>query len=461
MLLSTALISCQQIDFDENFIVKSKEELALDFNVSLADVNTFLEISESNNSLGISWNIEPVIYSGDTLLYIVNYDQANGWKIISADKRTQCVFAEENTGEFELDKLNPGIATWIDDLAERIFVLKKHGEFDTSDVSYNIWSDIKNYRSFKSQKDDIKTMIPPDGIDPENGYWQLVSITSTALPSFQVGPLVNTKWGQGTPWNSCVPYNREYTERCLTGCVAVAGAQMLYYLHYNISKPLNMYSVGSCYGWSEDDASSYYFNFSNSNSTTWDLMAKKYYDAGGQDRVSTLMGFVGNSINMDYSDEGSSASTGDLESYIKSYNIDCNYTDYNYSTVLSSLNSNMPVIVRAERFDKWVSFLGINLWKTYVGHAWLIDGYETTRTEYTRTYEWVVIDNGEPTEPSMYIIEDYGEKTETYVSATTYLIMNWGWDGSGDLARYSLISDWEPYPDRNYIYDRKMMYGFN
>ena len=190
------------------------------------------------------------------------------------------------------------------------------------------------------------------------------------------------------------------------------------------------------------------------------------YYAGSEDektRVAVLMGYVGMKIDMSYGKDGSGARMNKLVDFFRSEGITCsNNVSYSTSTVLTSLNANMPVVVSADRFDGWATWLGIGWFKKYVGHAWVIDGYERRRTQYTYTYEWVVDRGIMPlqTAPVSKNNRAGDRKTEVSISSTTFLIMNWGYDGNYDSGRYSLTGDWTTSSDRNYIYDRYIIHGF-
>lgn len=72
------------------------------FNVSLSDVNTLVDILDKNESKKQLENIEPLAFNGDTMLYIVNYKENKGWRIISGDRRTSSILASAEEGTFNL-----------------------------------------------------------------------------------------------------------------------------------------------------------------------------------------------------------------------------------------------------------------------------------------------------------------------------------------------------------------------
>lgn len=467
LIILLFLSSCNNLDFNAPISSSAQNSTSTKFNVSLKSVNTLLGILGKNDSTSQIDNVEPIVYSGDTLLYIINYKNNAGWKIISGDKRTSSILASDKSGAFKLNDVNPSVATWFDDIAEHVYALKKQGESDTTGADYALWTNIEKLQTIHNRVNGPSKIAAPIA---DQGYWELENITSTTLPSTQVGPLLTTKWGQSSPWNTCVPYNRAFTSRCLTGCVAVAGSQTLYYLHNKIGVPVNAYGNGSCVGYSESGSDyNFSFSFSNPSPTVWnnmDLISQYDYTTGnylnttGTKNVATLMGFIGSSIQMSYSTTASGASQGNLNSFINNNGISCSLQDYNSATVFSSLNNYIPVISIAYATRVNNTFLGIHLSYSYKdGHAWVIDGYETQYIKYTYYYQWIATSGGGIQMQAKSLVPQTTFKTEESILGTSYLIMNWGWDGYCDSGRYSYSGDWSG-GGYNFLYQRQMISGF-
>ncbi|MFW5752044.1 MAG: C10 family peptidase [bacterium] len=463
-IIVLTLFGCSQLDFDEELKLKSGENgenSDLNYNVGLESAKTFVRIL--NNSVeadSVFFEIEPVVYSSDTLLYVVNYAKNNGWLIVSGDKRTESILATSEEGEFSFEEANPGVLTWLDALSEDILALKQSDYVDTTSADYELWNNIELYNN------PLKRAIA----DEYEGYWELSYIESEQLTPVRKGPFTRTEWGQGHPWNEVVPHVQDYSERCLVGCVAVAGAQMLYYLNGKIGIPEKMYRKGVCSGWSKNEDGflgkgySYGFSFSEPSSSAWDEMEiiRSYRSTPETKYSAILMGYVGNDIGMKYGGEKSSADTEDLVGLFSSYGISSSFQDYNSSKVLSSLNSEMPVILSAKRTKKRVKI--IITWATrYInGHAWIVDGYEKQRRRYTYHYIWKSsgdYDNPQTRPLKAVTLQERlpRTKTSTSISSTTYLRMNWGYNGSYDNKKYTLTGDWRTSSDRNYQYKRRMI----
>jgi len=455
LILMAFLFGCSQIDDDFNLQTKSEDTQTINYNVTIESATKFTNILDKGAKTIES--IRPIAMASDTLLYVVNYSNNEGWIIISGDKRTQSILASSENGKFDVENSNPGVQLWFDDMAENIYALKHSNKVDTISIDYKLWTNIEKLNSTKTNG--VSKIKKSAIID--NGYWEIYNVTSETLPSIQVGPLIKTKWGQRDQWATCVPYNKDFTARCRTGCVAVAGAQMMYYLHYKLGVPTTAYSTGSCVGWAAGDNYSYGFSFTNPSTTVWDLMGRYSYSSG-TDYSAILMGYTGYSIGMKYDALESGAKTQNLVSFFSNNGISSSYKGYNYSEVIAQLKVGLPVITSAYATKKTQSFLGI-VYNTYYddGHAWIIDGYESKRVKYTYYYQWVPYDgSGEVALKSASLVAPVEDtKTEESISSTTYLIMNWGWSGSEDTGRYSTTGDWVA-SSYNFRYERAIIADF-
>jgi hypothetical protein len=378
-------------------------------NVTLSDVKNYTELVCVDDSDGVTKIVPIVVDEMDTLAYIVNY--LNGWEIIGGDKRITPILAYDNSGNFDVENANPNVIAWLEDMTDRIYAVRYGKTQDTLSEYCDFWENVSN-RSDKISKSYVST-----------GQYKKSMLRSATT---SVNHLIQTKWGQSSPWNTCVPYTTDYVTRCPVGCVAVAGAQMLYFLHYKLGSPEYMYSVGSCSGWANGSNYSYTFIFNNADTTIWNEMAKYYWNASSATNKSAiLMGYVGYRIGMKYDDSSSGATTSDLVGDVFTpFGISCSYASYNATKIVSSLESGMPVIIRAYGTKTVKKFLGITIKTTYSnGHAWIIDGYESDGTD-------------------------------------TYFKMNWGWDGSYDSGSYTNGDSWN-IGSYNFVYERKMISGYS
>ena len=121
-----------------------------------------------------------------------------------------------------------------------------------------------------------------------------------------VTPLLKTQWGQGSGFNELCPYDSATGTRCVTGCVATAGAQVLkYWNHPEVGRGSHSYTH-SKYGVLEavfDTA--YDWNHMPNKITSTTMFARRM-------NVSLLMYHYGVAVDMGYSPSASGANTNPL-----------------------------------------------------------------------------------------------------------------------------------------------------
>lgn len=181
-----------------------------------------------------------------------------------------------------------------------------------------------------------------------------------------VGPLVQTKWNQNSPYNLYAPAaSGGPGGRCYAGCVATAMSQVMKYWDHPAQ------GTGShsyyCPGYGQLSA--------NFGATTyqWDLMPNSLSGATQEqiEAVATLMYHCGVAVNMGFAPDGSGAFSQDVPGAMASY------FDYNYC-VQKQRNSyslaNWINLLKAE-FDlgRPVYYSGHS---DEGGHAFVADGYD-------------------------------------------------------------------------------------
>lgn len=486
-ILSFCLFSCTEKTLTDQIVAKHENSHYLsietrssikmdelpdryDFNVTLSDAEFVANKYSSENKLQ---ELVPYEYDGYTLFYVANYDK--GYKVISGDKRTSIFLLESDEGRFEFrdDGVFDGPSFWLDDLAYDILLLKK-GEAKVTDASNVLfWNSIVGNDDLRIPNQ-LLIMSDLDSIDfddPEH-VWAIVPVSENDYYySESIPHILTTKWGQQDPWNWNVPYcgaGYEADSHCRTGCSAVAMAQIIYYCHFNLNKPLWLYHGSKVIGTYNDpsDPISFIQGTYHSNSTHWDDMA---VDTTGTrydfeyDFVGQLMADVGNQIDMSYSPTRSEADI--TVSGFNHYGIYCDTGSYNSSTVIANLRSNKPVAVGAFAH---ISLFGLI---QYDGHSWVIDGLSQAIRDHVITYEWrrlsELSSNNYPLyteEQMMYIDPDvYSGKSfqETTRYSQYYYRMNWGADGMDDDILYGINGSdaWE-HNGANYHHNKEIWYNF-
>lgn len=189
---------------------------------------------------------------GKEQFYVFNADRQDGFVIVSADDRTVPVLGYSETGSLNYAALPSHIKAWLDSYADQIKAIE-------------------------------------GGMAPA---------PTTALGD-PVAPLLTCHWDQDLPYNLQCP--KKGDELCMTGCVATAMAQVMYYHR------LPVLPVGALDGYSSGGV-----KVSSLPGTTfkWDLMRDDYLTTDtdeGADAVAELMRYCGQAVNMTYSPDGSGA----------------------------------------------------------------------------------------------------------------------------------------------------------
>lgn len=256
--------------------------------------------------------------------YVFNVGTDGGFVIVSGDDRTAPVLGYSTSGSFRTDDMPDNMRVWLEGYQRQMEWLASHH----TDGSSNM-------------------------------------IARPAGQSRQpISPLMTTTWDQGDPYNGqCPIYSGEH---CVTGCVATAMAQVLYYHRY----PEHMLK----------DIPSYQSNTSITVPTVgatyidWNNMLPSYNGNETQeqkDAVASLMLMCGASVSMNYGTGASNAYSENIASALR------NYFGYDGAATLESRNDysyeewhNMIYNELAE--GRPVLYSGLSAGG---GHQFVIDGY--------------------------------------------------------------------------------------
>ncbi len=294
--------------------------------------------------------------SNTAAFYVFNA-QEGGYAVVSGDDRTPAILGYSQEGRLDMDVLPEHIQSWLDGYAEQIAYLQEH----------------------------------PDA-----------RIVRKVVTGTAIAPLLGeTEWGQGTPYNDLCPiYNNEH---CLTGCVATAMAQVMYYHKWpkQTTKEIPGYTTKTLN-----------LNIDNIPIGTieWNNMLPEYSQFGTDEQlkkqaVASLIHKCGVAVKMDY---GITASTGHISeatSALKDYfdydsytTICIKHADYGLERwnqlIYNELTQQRPVLYGGQSVR-------------YGGHAFVVDGYDKD----------------------------------------DYFHINWGWNG--DKNGYFLLTVLDPYDKTN------------
>ena len=284
------------------------------------------ETSATKSLRGVRYNPTPLMTvkapsdKAMTGLYVFDTD-GNGYIIVSADDCAVPLLGYSDSGRFETDNLPPQLKSWLEFYADQIAWASKRG------VTLRV-------------------------------------NTLGATAKAAIAPLTKSKWNQSAPYNDDCPLDNG--KRSVTGCVATAMAQAMYY-----------------HQWPATGTGSHSYTWNNSTlsvdfgTTTYDWSAMTdTYDSDSSEAaksaVATLMYSCGVSVDMDYSSDESGASAMSMgTSLYKYFNYDKSmaspqrsfYGDAAWENlVYDQLAQNLPVLYGGQSSEG--------------GHQFICDGYD-------------------------------------------------------------------------------------
>ena len=286
----------------------------VDFNTALRIARTYVNVSKT-----AAQNIKTRAAATATQqpYYVFNDDAGKGFVVIAGDDKMGKVLAYSKEASIDMANLNPEARYLFDSYRQVYEELGKH-----------------------------KTLTTRAG-----------AATKTADA---VQPLLKSKWGQDYPYSKLTQY--------VTGCVATAVAQVMYYHKWPAQgKGQESYTV-------KFDNTVRSADFTKSH-YDWDNMLPDYnrrnITTKQEDAVALLMNDVGIATNMQYTDRASGTQSYMAERALR------NYFDYDASMVTRSYEGidNFIEIVKKELRNGFPLYISGDS-KTGGGHAWVCDGFD-------------------------------------------------------------------------------------
>ena len=272
--------------------------------------------------------------------YVFNVGQEQGFVIVSGDDRTPAILGYADQGSFADQDMPDNMRAWLQGYEEQMKWMEQHPELQQAQ---------KKAGSARSS----------------------------------INPLITTMWDQGKPYDRETPiagltnvsdqngnYVRTDTTFCVTGCVATAMAQIMYYHRWPEGATTAIPAYSS--GWSSA-GSTLPATTTNLPSTTfdWTKMRDTYTDANFAPELAKLMRYCGQSVKMHYDAGESGASTSDVVNALKSY--------FDYDNAATFINRDeytaaqwADIIYSELQQERPVLYSGSS---TGGGHAFIIDGY--------------------------------------------------------------------------------------
>ena len=444
-IVSMVLIvcSCQKNDIFPHF------KHSIHHSVKIEDVLLYLsDVKGITDTKSYALTIDPIIRDNDTIMFLVNYE--NGWEVLSGDKRISKVLIKSEYGNITLDDICNNLSgdDYISKLSESLHQILRSNDFPEDYYFSDNWDNLQHIRDSNTINSRIVKV--------------LLSSNTTNLITQTKDHLMLTHWGQGYPWNILMPYtDSSMTQHCYSGCVPVAIAQVLYYLHNTIGVPESTYGFGTCNNaYIPSDQDSLILQptdvwFSGLSSSHWTDMPLDASEPNGAGKVSALMLRIGYLIAAEYKRDATSASMSSVYYPLAHFGISCQTTfplpsfEYLTSAIQSNIYENeIPVLLSIADTSRNTS------------HCVAIDGYQYIKNQITNYYAYYITG-----EDGRILI---GQQPDSYGTIVTeeesyYVAVNWGWDGAYDSSAngtiwYNLANEWI-ISTRNYSQKRSLIHS--
>ena len=273
--------------------------------------------------------------------YVFNVGEQQGFVIVSGDDRTPDILGYADSGSFSDQDMPDNMRAWLQGYEDQMRWLDEHPDL------------------------------------------QKVSRKANSTRS-SINPLIATMWDQGKPYNRETPiagltkvtdqygnYVRTDTTFCVTGCVATAMAQIMYYHHWPVDPTTSIPGYSDSGYDSEGSTLPSPSNDLPSTTFDWTKMRDTYTSANFAPELAKLMRYCGQAVQMHYSPGESGASTPNVISALKEY--------FNYDNTASYISrenytaAQWADIIYAElQEERPVLYSGSS---SGGGHAFIVDGY--------------------------------------------------------------------------------------
>ena len=280
--------------------------------------------------------------------YVFNAGKNQGYIIAGADDRIPAVLGYSNSGTFDPQNVPANMQAWLQSYSDQMEYLNRH----------------------------------PEAAAPQN--------TVIGEP---ISPLIQTHWDQGSPYNDLCPIDEG--ARSLTGCVATAMAQVMYFWKHPAA------TTEVIPGYTTETKGLTVAEIPAGTAIDWDNMQLKYSGSESsvqKTAVANLMLLCGTAVYMNYTSKGSGTWGGYVGQAL------LQYFDYDQAT-------------------KYEERLG------YRTAEWNQKVYDELKAGRPLYYDGASSGSGHA-----FVIDGYG--------GDDYFHVNWGWGGSSD--NYFLLSILDP-----------------
>ena len=273
--------------------------------------------------------------NADAAYYVFNVDNNGGFVIVSGDERTEAILGYSTRGTLDKEQMPDNLRAWLKGYEEQIEWMDSHGD---------------NLR-----------------MAPESQLYD------------DIAPLVTTTWNQNAPYNDYCPLFCNTSQRCVTGCVATAMAQVLAYygLQPDVRQPARTIKAIPAYECETYWSGYGHISIAQKDPVTfdWDNMLTSYNGSETSNQkaaVARLMEYCGAAVQMDYGISGNGGSgvyTTNIPSALRYFDFDGHYVSRNHY----SYNRWSSLIYNELAEGRPVQYGGQS---SGGGHAFVVDGYQ-------------------------------------------------------------------------------------
>lgn len=351
------------------FFYPQLEAAKIDVQQAIVVAANFYQLNSINKGNPQASLVYTKTEADNTVDYYIFNVTPKGFVIVSADDNMEPIIGYSTESDFDLQVANQkGLSYWMQQSASKIYQGIQQQVVADGRIS-SLWSAYKQ------------------GLNPG------VAKATT------VSPLLTTTWNQSPYYNALCPFNSTDNQRCVTGCVATAMAQIMRFW----KSPTT--GTGS-YTYT-DAPPSFTYNYgtqsANFGTTTYNWANMPTSISAANNDVATLMYHCGVAVAMDYGD----ANQGGSGAYVlqseagtgkpcaqKAYST---YFGYNATTMQgvkqsSYTTANWTTLLETELLaGRPIQYEGVD--PSAGGHTWVCDGFDANNL-FHMNWGWGGYDNG-------------------------------------------------------------------
>lgn len=285
-----------------------------------------------SSSRTIIEELQPILCSGDTVAYVMNFE--NGWELYSNSVTMPILLMKSESSQFDVVRLksNPPFCTlW--ESSKHALRQEMNDPLAEAKEGSEMW-DLYGLAEENFNNSPQRKPVPRQSFAVGQ---------STHDESETIEHLTSTKWHQRYPYNEYCPYVNDSHSHALAGCGAIAAAQFLYYSHYTWNAPSSCVTTG----YYDKATNTYSFHNENealSNSLWDDMPLHTYYDT----TPALLIGYAGKQMNTKFGTDSinqpSSTPVPNFISFLNNHvNISIHRNYFSAENVYNSIKNTTPL----------------------------------------------------------------------------------------------------------------------